>query len=160
MGKARTMESIRPMKTRYLLLLAPVLFAACSEDPVAVQREACNLFLQSYTAAIGDTVTTEEGVRYIDIEVGVGPGVTWGDVPLMDFSGYFVSGTAFDTSCGLDGQPFAFQLGDERYLPGFQYGIIGMQLTGIRRMILPLDLGYVGDTEERIFDVHMLNVLN
>jgi FKBP-type peptidyl-prolyl cis-trans isomerase len=45
-----------------------------------------------------DTVTSMSGLRYIDILEGTGPVVTRGSTVTVDYAGYLLDGTLFDTS--------------------------------------------------------------
>jgi FKBP-type peptidyl-prolyl cis-trans isomerase len=45
-----------------------------------------------------DTVTTMSGLRYIDITPGTGPMVERGMTVIVDYAGYLLDGTLFDTS--------------------------------------------------------------
>ena len=41
-----------------------------------------------------------------------------------------------------EGTPLVFTVGDKSTLPGLESGILGMSKSGIRRIIVPADVGY------------------
>ena len=43
-----------------------------------------------------------------------------------------------------EGTPLVFTVGDKSTLPGLESGILGMSKSGIRRIIVPADVGYGG----------------
>ena len=82
-----------------------------------------------------------------DIRVGTGPAATNGNVLTVHYAGWLYSPTApeqkgalFDTS--LTRGPYQFQLGAGAVIRGWHQGIPGMQVGGIRRLVLPPDLAY------------------
>ena len=64
------------------------------------------------------------------------------------------------------GQPFSFQLGRGEVIKGWDRGVKGMKIGGVRKLIIPSHLGY-GDRgagadipggATLLFDVELLNV--
>ncbi|MBW3594372.1 MAG: FKBP-type peptidyl-prolyl cis-trans isomerase, partial [Actinobacteria bacterium] len=49
-------------------------------------------------------------------------------------------GSTFDTSRGRD--PIEVRIGAGQVLPGFEEGLVGMNIGGTRRVIVPPELGY------------------
>lgn len=128
------------------------------------ERVACETALLSLGATTGDTVTTQTGLRYIDIEVGSGAAAASGDGVAVHYSLYLPSSGAFlQSSCG--GNTLDFPLGVQAVIPGFEEGIIGMREGGVRRLIIPPELGYGSQARPGIpanstllFDVQLANV--
>lgn len=112
-----------------------------------------------------ETISTASGLQYQDLVVGEGPAAQAGDVVAVHYTGWLTDNTKFDSS--LDrGTPFSFPLGVGRVIKGWDEGVAGMQVGGVRRLIIPAELGYgergsgqlikPGDT--LIFEVELLEI--
>ena len=76
-----------------------------------------------------------------DIKIGTGPEAVSGDQVLVHYTGWLLDGKKFDSS--LDrGQPFAFLLGGQQVIQGWDRGVRGMQVGGIRKLTIPPELAY------------------
>lgn len=81
------------------------------------------------------------GLKYRDIKVGDGLECPEGATPIMDYTGWLTSGgQPFDTSFKPGGDPLDMSLGD--LIKGWQQGVPGMRVGGIRKLVIPSDLGY------------------
>ena len=116
----------------------------------------CDAFLTSYQTLSRDTVTTTEGLQYIDVEVGGGSAARFGSVVDINYSLYNLSGSPIESTCPEDATVFRLQVGDPQYILGFSIGISGMQQGGVRRIIVPTHLGY---NEVVIFDLELVDIL-
>ena len=91
-----------------------------------------------------DLITTDSGLQYYDFEVGDGPSPTEGQQIAVDYTGWLVDGTKFDSS--LDrGQPIVFPVGTGQVIPGWDEGLLSMNVGGRRQLVIPPELGY-GET--------------
>lgn len=107
---------------------------------------------------------TGSGLSVWDIQTGTGTPVsadTTSQVQVF-YTGWLLDGTVFD-SARTAGQPAAFSL--EGVIPGFREGLIGMQAGGIRRLLIPPELGYgstgsgsIPPNSTLIFEVKMVKV--
>ena len=86
-------------------------------------------------------ITTESGLKYYDLEDGQGSAVTAGQTVVVHYTGWLEDGTQFDSSQEF-GQPFTFELGAGQVIAGWDEGVIGMKISGIRQLIIPAELGY------------------
>ena len=102
----------------------------------------CPAFLLTYGEATGDTLTATQGLRYIEISPGSGIPVETGIAVDVNYSGYLLSGTRFDTSCSEQAPVLRFTVGSGQLIPGFELGVLGMKPGGIRRIIVPPALAY------------------
>ena len=88
-----------------------------------------------------DFVTTDSGLKYYDLTVGRGEPPESGQQVIVHYTGWLLDGTKFDSS--LDrGEPFGFQLGVGRVIPGWDEGVASMLVGGKRQLVIPPDLAY------------------
>ena len=127
-----------------------LLSAACGPAPTSPSQFAA--FSQTDLrlgtgdeAASGRTI----GVRY----------TLW----LYDSAKPLNKGLQIESSTGTD--PFSFQLGANQVIQGWERGVPGMRVGGIRRLVIPPDLAY-GDTRKGaippnatlVFDIELVTV--
>lgn len=85
-----------------------------------------------------------------DLRVGSGAEAVSGSTLTVQYSGWFFDasksdskGVQFDSSTGRE--PFVFTLGAGQVIAGWDQGLVGMRVGGLRRLIIPPSLAY-GDT--------------
>jgi peptidylprolyl isomerase len=120
------------------LLVTTVIVAACT-DPITAPPCTEKSFTQA--PAGGDTILTSRGLRFIEVTPGTGAALGWCKLISVDYDAYLLDGTKFDSSRDL-GVPLNFVPGVGDLIDGFEQGVIGMQVTGKRRLIIPPELGY------------------
>lgn len=77
-----------------------------------------------------------------DITVGEGPEAEPGDKLSVQYVGVlYKNGREFDSNWG-SGQPFELELGAGSVIQGWDQGLEGMQVSGVRQLIIPPDLAY------------------
>ena len=87
-------------------------------------------------------VTTDSGLVYEDIEVGSGALCTGrGQTAIVHYTGWLEDETKFDSSRDRN-DPFSFPVDNGYVIPGWDEGVVGMQVGGIRRLVIPPELGY------------------
>jgi FKBP-type peptidyl-prolyl cis-trans isomerase len=141
---------------------------------------ALSIFLSiAPTTVIGDEkkmdspsakiVTTSSGLRYRDDKVGTGETANPGKTVSVHYTGWLDNngepGTKFDSSRERS-TPFEFRLGAGQVIAGWDEGVSGMKVGGIRRLIIPSKLGYgergaghiIKPGDGLIFDVELLAV--
>jgi peptidylprolyl isomerase len=91
-----------------------------------------------------DYTTTASGLKYYDIQVGTGVTPTVGQTVVVNYVGWLVDGTQFDSSYDR-GQTFSFVLGKGNVIAGWDEGVASMKVGGKRKLVIPPELGY-GDT--------------
>lgn len=80
------------------------------------------------------------GLKYRDLKVGDGEEVPPGATVTIHYVGWVAdTGVVFDSSRDK-GQPATFPLG--QLIPGWQQGIPGMRVGGVRKLVIPPELGY------------------
>lgn len=86
--------------------------------------------------------TTDSGLQYEDLQTGHGLEATGdGQTATVHYTGWFEDGYQFDSSKSRD-IPFSFPIACGKVIKGWDEGIIGMKEGGIRKLIIPSDLGY------------------
>ncbi|MCO5295333.1 MAG: FKBP-type peptidyl-prolyl cis-trans isomerase [Fimbriimonadaceae bacterium] len=78
-----------------------------------------------------------------DVKLGTGPQAKAGDKVTVEYEGTLANGDVFDSSRGR-GTPFTFTLGANDVVPGFDAGITGMRVGGVRKLRLPPEVAYGG----------------
>lgn len=117
------------------------------------------------TKTENEAVTAASGLQYIDVTEGDGAAAKAGDTVEVHYTGWLVDGTKFDSSVDR-GQPYAFPLGARRVIKGWDEGVAGMKVGGLRKLIVPPDLGYgapgrapkIPPNATLIFEVELLGV--
>lgn len=111
-------------------------------------------------------VTLPYGLEYGDISLGCGRQAQVGDQVTVEYTGWLTDGSVWDSSLSPGRQPFAFPLGEQQVIRGFDIGVMGMRVGGQRRLIVPPALGYgdqgvppvVPPNATLIIDVQVLGV--
>jgi FKBP-type peptidyl-prolyl cis-trans isomerase FkpA len=112
-------------------------------------------------------VTTASGLIYEDIQIGDGDIAEKGKIALVHYTGWLnnAAHTRFD-STRLHNKPFSFPIGSGRVIAGLDEGVQGMRVGGIRKLIIPPQLGYgvegavgvIPPNATLIFEVELLAV--
>lgn len=78
----------------------------------------------------------------VDVRVGTGAEATMGRGASVTYAGYNYSATAAENKGSrFDAGSFSFTVGTG-VIPGFSQGVLGMRVGGLRRVIIPPNLGY------------------
>jgi FKBP-type peptidyl-prolyl cis-trans isomerase len=92
-------------------------------------------------APSANAVTTASRLIYEDLQVGDGATAAPGDSVTVNYTGWLEDGTKFDSS--LDsGQTLDFTIGTGSVIAGWEEGVVGMKVNGIRLLVIPPELGY------------------
>jgi FKBP-type peptidyl-prolyl cis-trans isomerase len=76
-----------------------------------------------------------------DIKVGTGTEATAGKAVTVHYVGTLTDGKKFDSSRDR-GQGFTFRLGAGEVIQGWDQGVAGMKIGGVRKLTIPPELGY------------------
>jgi peptidylprolyl isomerase len=117
--------------------------------------------------ALRDTLgldSTTFTLAYIDTKIGTGELATPNKWYTIQYTGYLVDGTKFDSSLDHpDHEPFTFQYGQHQVVAGWDTGFAGMHVGGKRRLFIPHELGYgpsahgpIPPKSMLIFDVELI----
>jgi FKBP-type peptidyl-prolyl cis-trans isomerase FkpA len=121
------------MKTRAWVVQGALLLCLSSGSIAADHKETKNMTEQ--------TVTTESGLKYLDMTVGTGRLAELGDTASVHYTGWLADGKKFDSSVDRK-EPFSFRLGAGQVIKGWDEGVMGMKIGGKRKLTIPPQLGY------------------
>lgn len=116
-------------------------------------------------AAEKSMVTTTSGLQYVDLALGTGREAHAGETAIVHYTGTLTDGTKFDSSKDRN-SPFSFRLGAGSVIKGWDEGVEGMNIGGIRKLVIPPQLGYgsrgagsaVPPNATLIFEVELLDL--
>lgn len=95
--------------------------------------------------AQAEMAATPSGLRYEDQTVGTGPLATKGSKAEVHYTGWLdrdgQKWRKFDSSKDIK-QPFTFKLGVGEVIKGWDEGVEGMKVGGVRTLYIPAALGY------------------
>lgn len=134
---------MRSRLARTLALLAlPAMAAGCLDAtrPTGTPID-CSTLATSLAASAPTLTTTASGLQYRDEVVGTGATITTGQVVVMHYSACLTDGTVFAQNLDVD-TPVAFTLGAGTLIPGFEEGVLGMNVGGRRQLVVPPNLAY------------------
>lgn len=100
-----------------------------------------------------------------EIKAGNGPEAQSGQTVSVHYVGTLTDGTKFDSSRDR-GQPFSFPLGAGRVIRGWDVGVEGMQVGGVRKLTIPPEEGYgsrgaggvIPPNATLVFEVELLGI--
>ena len=107
-----------------------------------------------------------------DQRVGTGAEATVGKILTVNYTGWLYDasksdkkGAQFDTSTGRG--PFTFQLGVGSVIRGWDQGLVGMRVGGLRQLMVPSSMAYgtvgggggvIPPNASLVFDIELLGV--
>jgi FKBP-type peptidyl-prolyl cis-trans isomerase FkpA len=115
--------------------------------------------------------STDAPFSVTDLRLGTGPEAVDGSVVTVHYTGWFYDaskpdqkGVPFDSSAVRG--PLTFTVGAGMVIPGWDQGIVGMKVGGLRRLVIPPSLGYGGRRQgpippntTLIFELELLDVI-
>jgi len=115
-------------------------------------------------------IKTVSGLQYAELKLGAGAVATAGAKASVHYTGWLQNpdgsaGKKFDSSKDR-GNPFVFALGNGQVIKGWDEGVQGMKIGGVRKMIIPSSLGYgtrgaggiIPPNANLIFEVELLGL--
>jgi FKBP-type peptidyl-prolyl cis-trans isomerase FkpA len=126
----------------------------------------------SLVAGCGSEITAPSSAPYAQTELHIGSGAeaTAGAVVTVNYTGWLYDrtktdgkGIQFDSSANAG--PFAFLLGQGQVIAGWDRGVPGMKVGGIRRLVVPPSLAYgsarygpIPPDATLVFDIELVDV--
>jgi len=108
----------------------------------------------------------------IDLRLGTGAEAASGDTLMVHYTGWLYDDTKPDKKGEeFDGstpeQPFVFQLGSGQVIGGWEVGLPGMKVGGLRKLIIPSGLAYgregagtsIPPNATLVFEIELLSVV-
>jgi len=100
-----------------------------------------------------------------DLVTGKGAEARSGNVVNVHYTGWLTDGSKFDSSHDRD-EPFSFRLGASQVISGWDAGVQGMRVGGVRKLTIPPELGYgsqgaggvIPPEATLVFEVELLDV--
>jgi FKBP-type peptidyl-prolyl cis-trans isomerase len=144
--------------TSSLILIGVVLTGACAKKEEPTQGTAAT--------AAPQPAANLSGLKMDDSRVGDGATAEAGKQVSVHYTGWLTDGTKFDSSKD-HGQPFTFQLGAGQVIKGWDQGVAGMKVGGVRKLTIPPSLGYgasgaggglIPPNATLVFEVELLGV--
>ena len=132
-------------------------------EPLAVNIHESVENLGTYVAC-GDIVQPKIELLVEELQAGEGVRAEQGDTLTVHYVGTLEDGTQFDSSRD-HGTPFEFQFGAGQVISGWDLGLGGMRVGGMRKLTIPAELAY-GEQERPgippnstlIFEVELLTI--
>jgi FKBP-type peptidyl-prolyl cis-trans isomerase FkpA len=111
------------------------------------------------------STTTASGLVIDDITEGAGATAAAGQRVTVHYTGWLTDGRKFDSSKDRN-DPFAFGLGQGQVIKGWDEGVQGMRVGGVRKLTIPPALGYgtrgaggvIPPNATLVFEVELLGV--
>jgi FKBP-type peptidyl-prolyl cis-trans isomerase len=91
----------------------------------------------------------ERGLVIEEYAAGEGRAAAAGDKVYVHYTGKLDDGTVFDSSVPRN-KPISFVLGKRNVIEGWDIGLAGMKVGGLRRLIIPAELAYGGRAKGKI----------
>ncbi len=106
----------------------------------------------------------ENNLKTVILKPGTGDEAVNGTMVTVNYTGWLVNGTKFDSSLDRN-RPLEFTLGAKEVIEGWEKGVLGMKVGEIRRLEIPAnmaygdrDLGIIPPNSDLIFEVELLKV--
>ena len=117
------------------------------------------------TAAPSKPVAEVTELKMEDTKVGTGAVAEIGKSVSVHYTGWLTNGTKFDSSKDRN-EPFTFPLGGGQVIKGWDQGVAGMKVGGVRKLTIPPSLGYgergaggvIPPNATLVFEVELLGV--
>ncbi len=109
--------------------------------------------------------TTASGLQIEEVTLGTGALAEAGQNVIVHYTGWLTDGSKFDSSKDRN-DPFQFGLGQRQVISGWDEGVAGMKVGGVRKLTIPPQLGYgargaggvIPPNATLVFEVELLDI--
>jgi peptidylprolyl isomerase len=156
--RAKMMRVLIPALAVGIIVILAAVIAGISDDATKKMSDGSN-------GAVDDPGLTEieSGVKYRDIKEGSGDPCPEGAKVKINYAGWLIDGTVFDSTKDRGSKPAEFEL--TGLIRGWQVGIPGMKPGGIRKLVIYPTKGYGNQAKGKIppnstliFEVELVSV--
>jgi FKBP-type peptidyl-prolyl cis-trans isomerase FkpA len=152
---------------RSLMMCSLVCLLGCGGEPTPGGQTSGDPTKVTYAPELGVDLTRmerrESGLYVEELQPGTGDAASVGRPVTVHYTGWLPSGAQFDSSRARS--PYSFTLGRGTVIAGWDEGLVGMKVGGVRKLVIPSSLAY-GETGNRsippnsvlIFDVELISV--
>lgn len=125
------------MRDRLPALALILALAACGgSEKAGTGDPATETFAPSLGIDLSQMTRTATGLYVQDVTPGTGAEAATGSKVTVEYTGWLVDGTKFDSGS------FPFTIGQHQVVAGFEEGVTGMKVGGVRKLVIPPALGY------------------
>jgi len=141
--------------------------------PNRIFRAACAAVCAVFVSACyGSPASPAANAPFSQADLRVGAGIVAenGKIIVVEYTGWIYAadkpeqkGLQFDTSAGV--APLEFTLGAGAVIAGFDQGLVGLKVGGLRRLVIPPSLGYgsvrqgpIPANTSLVFEVELIEV--
>lgn len=146
-----------------------------TEQPAATTEGAAQPAADAAATGTATTATTPAEaaapevvtgtLKITDVKKGTGAEAADGKKVTVHYTGTLENGTKFDSSRDR-GSPFPFVLGSGMVIAGWEQGVKGMKVGGIRKLVIPPNLAYgnrsvggvIPPNSTLLFEIELLKV--
>ena len=131
---------------------------------------SCVFVLTMLVAGCGDSTPTAPSANVpfstVDLRVGTGAEATTGRLVTVNYSGWLYNTAGVDNKgTRFDAGNFSYTVG-QNVITGFSQGTVGMRVGGLRRVIVPPNLGYgaqgnpptIPGNQTLIFEIELVSI--
>ena len=145
-----------------------VLLAACTTEegaksaspPPGIPDPTQNTYAPALGVSLPAFYKTQAGTYYQDVTVGTGIVSIPGRKANVRYTGWLPNGTKFD------GGTIPFRIGAREVIAGWDEGVQGMKVGGVRKLVIPAALGYgeagappdIPPNSTLVFEVELVDV--
>lgn len=162
------------MHGKTLAIALTVLFAvACAKkDDAQTSPGETGAASAAANESPAPTGTQTMPMQKIDLQPGAGVAIQSGQAAVVHYTGWLFDaaaaenkGAKFDSSVDRN-QPFEFDVGAGMVIKGWDDGVVGMQVGGKRRLVIPPEMGYgargaggvIPPNATLVFDVELVEI--